>query len=142
MNKAILKGRLTKDVELKTTSNGTNYCNFSIAVDRKYKDNNGNKQTDFINCVAWRNSADFISRYFGKGSEILVTGEINTRSYDDQNGQKRTVTEVLVNEVEFVGSKPTNASEGTQSAPQAPVAPTAPVEIETDTEELELPFEI
>lgn len=104
MNKVIIKGRLTKDIELRQTSNQIANCSFTVAVDRKYKDNNGQRQADFISCVAWRNTATFLSQYFHKGSELIVTGELQTRTYDDNNGKKVYVTEVVVDDVEFCGS--------------------------------------
>lgn len=126
MNKAILCGRLTKDAELKTTSSGINYCNFIIAVDRKFKDANGNRQADFIACVAWRTTAEFISKYFKKGNRIAVVGSIQTRSYEDQSGNKHLVTEVIVDEAEFVESKA--ASGNGQTAKQSS-EPDEPVEM-------------
>lgn len=126
MNKTILCGRLTKDAELKTTSSGINYCNFIIAVDRKFKDANGNRQADFIACVAWRTTADFISKYFKKGNKIAVVGSIQTRSYEDQSGNKHLVTEVIVDEAEFVESKA--ASGNGQTAKQSS-EPDEPVEM-------------
>lgn len=126
MNKVELVGRLTKDVELKTTSNETAYCNFTLAVDRRFKDANGERQTDFINCVAWRQTAEFIKKYFRKGNRIGVCGSIQARSYE-KDGQKVFVTEVLVEEAEFVESQTK-----TESAPQA----------EAPQESGNLPFEI
>lgn len=126
MNKVTLIGRLTKDAELKTTSSGINYCNFIIAVDRKFKDANGNRQADFIACVAWRTTADFISKYFKKGNKIAVVGSIQTRSYEDQSGNKHLVTEVIVDEAEFVESKA--ASGNGQTAKQSS-EPDEPVEM-------------
>ena len=114
MNKCELVGRLTKDPEVKLTSNQTQYCNFTVAVDRRFKDANGQRQADFINCVAWKQTAVFIQKYFKKGSRIGLSGSIQTRSYEDQNGQKHFITEVLVEEAEFVES---NASAETQPAP-------------------------
>lgn len=128
MNKVILIGRLTKDPEVKSTANQTALCNFTIAVDRRYKDANGNRQADFINCVAWRQQASFIGSYFRKGSKIAIIGNLQSRSYDDNNGQKRYVTEVIVDEVEFADSANSSQAAPNQqyaSAPQAPVA--APV---------------
>lgn len=115
INKSVLGGRLTADVELKQTPNGVPVCTFTIAVNRK-----GNREeTDFINCVAWRNTAEFISKYFGKGSSICVTGAIQTRSWTDNNGNKRNATELVVDEAYFVDSKSDNApTYGQQSAPQ------------------------
>ena len=104
MNKVILIGRLTKDPDVRTTSNQAAFCNFTIAVDRKFKDQNGQRQADFINCIAWRQTATFIGNYFRKGSKIAVVGSLQTRTYDDNQGQKRYVTEVVVDEVEFADS--------------------------------------
>lgn len=108
MNKSILIGRLTKDPELKTTTSGTNVCSFTIAVNRRYKNSEGNYDADFINCAAWRQTAEFISNYFTKGRMIGVVGSIQTRTYDDAEGKKRYVTEVVVDEAYFVESKVDN----------------------------------
>lgn len=108
MNCVSLVGRLTKEPEVKTTSSSVSVCKFTVAVDRKFKDANGEKQADFINCVAWRQTANFISSYFHKGSKIAVTGSIQTRNYDDQDGKKVYVTEVVVDEAEFVESSGNN----------------------------------
>ena len=101
MNKAILMGRLTKDPELRTTQNGTPVCTFTVAVDRKGKE----KQTDFLPCVAWRQTAEFITKYFTKGRMILVVGSVQNRDYTDKAGNKRTATEIIVDEVSFTGEK-------------------------------------
>lgn len=108
MNKAILVGNLTKAPEQRTTSSGIAVTSFTVAVRRRYKDADGNYQADFINCVAWRSTAEFVTKYFTKGSRIGVVGTIQTRTYDDQNGNKRYVTEVVADEVEFAGSKTQN----------------------------------
>lgn len=108
MNKAILVGNLTKDPEMRTTPNGVSVTSFTVAVQRRYKDADGNYQADFINCVAWRSTAEFVAKYFTKGSRIGVVGTIQTRTYDDQNGNKRYVTEVVADEVEFAESKTQN----------------------------------
>lgn len=105
-NRATLGGRLTADVELKTTPNGISVCTFTVAVTRR----NDREKTDFINCVAWRNSAEFIAKYFHKGSSICVTGEIQVRSWTDNNNNKRYATELVVNDAYFVDSK-TDADE-------------------------------
>ena len=105
LNSVVLMGRLTAAPELKSTSSGTHVTSFAIAVERSYKGANDERQTDFIDCVAWRNNAEFITRYFQKGSMIAVIGNIQTRTYDDKNGNKRKATEVLVNEVSFTGEK-------------------------------------
>ena len=107
-NKVILMGRLTADPELKQTTSGVSVCRFTIAVDRRYTKEE--KQADFINVVAWRQTAEFISRYFAKGSAILVCGELQTRSWTDDQGNKRYVTEVVASEASFCEAK--NNSEG------------------------------
>ncbi len=104
LNKVILAGRLTSDVEVKQTQSGVAVCSFSLAVNRKYS-NGGQREADFIQCAAWRNTAEFIGRYFGKGSAICVVGSIQTRSWQDNNGQKRYATEVVVEEAMFVDGK-------------------------------------
>ena len=109
-NLSIIIGRMTKSVELKTTQNGTSTCSFTVAVDRAFKNANGEKVTDFINCVAWRGQAEFISKYFTKGSVIGVQGNIQTRSYTDKEGNKRTATEILVDRAFFVGGNERNTS--------------------------------
>jgi single-strand DNA-binding protein len=105
INISVLTGRLTADVELKTTPSGVSVCSFSLAVDRKYQPQGEERATDFIDCVAWRNTAEFISKYFNKGSMIGIEGEIQTRTYTDKEGKKRKVTEVIVNNASFCGSK-------------------------------------
>lgn len=143
MNKVILIGRLTKDVELKLTSNQTQFCGFTVAVDRRFKDANGQRQTDFISCLAWRQTAAFIQKYFKKGSRIGLVGSLQTRSYDDQNGQKHFVTEVVVEEAEFVESN--NKSEEQPQVQEAePVQNTSTQTVPVQPEEApgELPFEI
>ena len=110
-NKVILMGRLCADPELKQTPNGVTVTSFSLAVDRRVKDS----PCDFISVVAWRQTAEFICKYFKKGQAILVCGELQTRSWTDNNGQKRTATEVVANEATFCEAK--KESEG-NSAPQ------------------------
>jgi single-strand DNA-binding protein len=104
LNKVILCGRLTADIELKQTQSGVSVCSFSLAVNRKYS-KEGEQQADFINCVAWRSTAEFIGKYFRKGSSICICGSIQTRSYTDKDGNKRTAFEVVVDEANFVDSK-------------------------------------
>lgn len=113
LNKTILGGRLTSDIELKQTPSGVSVCSFTLAVNRRYQKEGEQQQTDFINCVAWRNTAEFISRYFRKGSSLCIVGNIQTRTWTDQNNQKRYATEVIVDEALFVDSK----SEGGQAQP-------------------------
>ncbi|MDD4832662.1 MAG: single-stranded DNA-binding protein [Clostridia bacterium] len=107
MNKAILIGRLTKDPEMNTTSTGIDVCRFTIAINRTYKDANGNEQTDFIPIVVWRNQAANCGKYLTKGSQCAVTGTIQTRSYE-KDGEKKYVTEVVADNVEFL-AKPQNS---------------------------------
>ncbi len=108
-NLVVLTGRLTADPELKTTPNGTSVTTFSIAVDRRYRSGE-ERQTDFINIVAWRASAEFITKYFKKGSLIGIEGSIQTRRYQDKNGNNRTAFEVVANNVQFVESKRDSSS--------------------------------
>jgi single-strand DNA-binding protein len=105
MNTFIGMGRLTRDPEIKVTQSGTSVATFTLAIDRKYKDKSGEKKTDFINCTSWRNTAEFIGKYARKGTKLIVTGEIQTRTYDDKDGKKVYVTEVVVESVEFAESK-------------------------------------
>jgi single-strand DNA-binding protein len=102
MNKVILIGRLTKDPEIRYTQNNTPVCNFTLAVDRQFS---RDKQADFISCQAWQKTAEFISKYFQKGSMIAVVGSIQTRTWEDNEGKKRYITEVIVDEAYFTGSK-------------------------------------
>ena len=101
LNKVILGGRMTADPELKQTPQGVSVTSFSIAVNRRGKD----AQTDFINCVAWRQTADFICRFFKKGSSICISGSVQTRTWNDQQNNKRYATEVVADEAMFVDSK-------------------------------------
>lgn len=110
-NKVILGGRLTATPELKQTTNGTLVTSFTIAVGRKYSKDQSEQQTDFITCQAWRSTADFICKCFQKGSSICVTGAIQTRSWNDNNGNKRYATEVVVDEANFVDSKSDNTTQ-------------------------------
>ena len=104
MNKAILIGNLTADPESHVTVNGVSCCTFTLAVNRRHKDANGNKMADFIRIVAWRTLAENCAKYLAKGRKCAVTGEIQSRSYDAQDGSKRYVTEVIAADVEFLSS--------------------------------------
>ena len=121
-NKVILGGRLTANPEIKQTQSGVPVCSFSLAVNRKYS-KEGQQETDFINCVAWRNTAEFLGKYFKKGSSICIVGSIQVRSWTDSNNQKRYATDVMVDEVLFVDSK--NESQGAQDAGAMPYIPDA-----------------
>lgn len=132
-NKVILGGRLTADPELKTTQTGVSVTSFDVAINRKYSGQNQQQITDFITVVAWRQTAEFVTRYFRKGSSICVVGSLQTRSWTDNNGQKRYATEVVADEVNFVDSK--SESSAPAAAPyaapySAPAAqPAAPEQI-------------
>ena len=134
-NLVILKGRLTADAELKTTPNGKSVCSFTLAVDRGFGDN---KTTDFLTCVAWEQRAEFISKYFAKGSEIRVLGEINTRKWQDKDGNNRTSFEIRVNESGFCGSK-NNSQSNTQTDPLAEFSQKVDILKEVE-DESDLPF--
>ena len=101
LNVVVLTGRLTADPELKTTGSGISVCSFSIAVDRRYSKSAEERQTDFINIVTWRSSAEFVSKYFKKGQMIAIEGSIQTRKYVDRDGKNRTAFEVVANNVQF-----------------------------------------
>lgn len=116
-NKVILIGNLTDDPELKVTPSGVSVCSFSIGVNRKMAKNG---ECDFISIVAWRQQAEFVSRYFKKGQAILVCGQIQTRSYTDKQNNKRTVVEVVADEVSFVGNKESSAED--KNKPYVPSA--------------------
>lgn len=127
-NVSVLMGRLTKDPELRTTENGYSVCRFSIAVDRNYK-KDGEYETDFINLVAWRSTAEFVAKYFKKGDMISIVGKIQTRNYEDRNGHKQTAFEVVIDEASFCGNKQYSQEEKT-----------AEKTAETILEQDELPF--
>lgn len=110
MNKVILMGRITKEVEIRKTATETSYTNFSIAVNRKYKNEKGEYDVDFINCIAWSNTAEFISKYFGKGKMIAITGHIQCRKYVDASNITRYATEVMVEDAYFTGEKASGAN--------------------------------
>ena len=105
LNKIILMGRLTRDPELRRTESGTAVCSFSIAVDRDFKSKNGEKETDFIDIVAWRATAEFVSKYFTKGRMAVVEGRLQIRDWTDKDGNKRRRAEVIANNVYFGDSK-------------------------------------
>lgn len=105
MNRATLIGNLTKDPGMRMTQGGVSVCTFSIAVQRRHSDQNGERQTDFFNIVCWRGLADNCAKYLTKGSKVGVHGSIQNRSYEAQDGTKRTVTEIIADEVEFLSRK-------------------------------------
>lgn len=149
LNKVILCGRLTADPELKQTTSGIAVVSFSLAVNRRYQSKSAEgaqaQQTDFINVVAWRQTAEFISRYFRKGSALCITGSIQTRTWQDQQGQKRYATEVVADEAMFVDSKNDSTAGGsyapeTYNAPSYSSAPAASPKFEELKTDDDLPF--
>lgn len=130
MNKWTGTGRLTKDVELATTSNGVSVARFTIAVNRRFTNADGEREADFINCVAWRKTAEILAKYCQKGDRIGVVGELQTRSYEAKDGSKRYLSEIIVEEIDFLEKK--KEDEKTQSKPHL-----TPVD---EDEQLELPF--
>lgn len=133
LNKVVLAGRLTADIELKQTTSGVSVASFGIAINRR-KTAEREQETDFINCQAWRQTAEFIAKYFRKGSAICVTGSIQTRSWTDKQGIKRYATEVVVEDAMFVDSK----HDSSAPAPYLPEAHTA-TEQRNDSDN-DLPF--
>ena len=149
LNKVVLCGRLTADPELKQTPSGVAVVSFTLAVNRRYQSKNADgspaqQQADFINVVAWRERAEFISRYFRKGSALCITGSIQTRSWQDQQGQKRYATEVVADEAMFVDSKNESGAAGgyatdSYNAPSYSSSASAPKFEELKTDD-DLPF--
>lgn len=125
MNKVFLIGRLTRDPELRYTGSNTAVATFSLAVNRNFTNQAGERDADFINIVVWRKQAENVKNYLQQGSQVAIDGRIQTRSYDDQNGQKRYVTEVVADNVEFLGSKnSSNNSSNNASRGDAKTEPT------------------
>ena len=124
LNTIIIQGRLTKDPEIRNTSNNKTVCSFNIACDRPYKDDGGNKTTDFIPVVAWHSTAKFVNQYFNKGDMIIVQGRLQSRNYTDNNGDERKVYEVLAEQVNFAG--------GTSDKKKAADVSTPPAELPFD----------
>lgn len=108
LNRAVLQGRLTRDPEMRTTQSGVSVASFTVAWSEKYKET---ETKCFLSCTAWRNTGEFVSKYFTKGQEIVVEGQLSTRSYDDKDGIKRTVTELTVDKAHFCGPKRDEQSE-------------------------------
>lgn len=123
LNKVVLAGRLTSDPELKTTQSGISVTSFTIAVNRRFQRDSAEQQADFISCTAWRQTAEFITRYFAKGSSICVTGSIQTRKWQDQSGQNRYATDVVVDEAMFVDSKGEGPARQNAGVPQGSYVP-------------------
>ena len=116
MNKVILIGRLARDPEMRTTPSGVATTSFTIAVQRNYANAQGDREADFISCVAWRKQAENIAKYCSKGSQVAVEGRIQTRNYDAQDGTKRYVTEVIADNVSFLGGRSTSSESSSYAA--------------------------
>lgn len=135
MNKVILMGRPVRDPEVRYTQSGVAVASFTLACDRRYAKQGEERQADFIACVAWNKTAEFVGQYVKKGQRIALDGRIETRSYDDKNGNKRYVTEVIAENVEFAQSK----NEGGAQAP-APTAPSSNIDGFIPVDDEHLPF--
>ena len=143
MNRVILIGNLASDPEGRTTQSGIAQCSFRIAVQRRYKGANGERETDFLPVVCWRQTAEFAQRYLAKGRKVAVEGSIQTRSYDAQDGSRRYVTEIIADSVEAVGGREEGA-QGVQSAQSAQQAAQEPAQNHqmgfTEVDDDDLPF--
>ena len=141
-NKVILIGNLTADPELKQTPSGISVVSFTIAINRKHQKEEGQQTADFISIVAWRKTAEFVAQWFKKGKPILVCGALQSRSYTDNKGNKQYVTEVVADEVGFVGGKDDNAggNSGSTYVPEAYSNTEATPKFEAVSEEDDLPF--
>jgi single-strand DNA-binding protein len=143
MNKAILMGRLTRDPEMRTTSGQVSVCTFTLAVDRRFKSANGERQADFIPIVAWRQQAEFANKYFRKGSKMIVVGSIQTRSWDDTEGKRHNTTEVIADEIYFADSKKSDSGyEGPAATPSPAPAPSGDGFFPGPDDDTALPFDI
>ena len=139
MNSVQLVGNLARDPEYGMTPGGVVYCRFTVACQRRFANQQGVREADFINCVAWRQTAEFVNKYFIKGNKIGLVGTLQTRSYDAQDGSKRYVTEVLVDEVEFVTARQESVSPHREAAGQTNRQPQESPDEFTDVDD-ELPF--
>lgn len=119
MNKVFLIGNLTRDPELTETANGVSVCHFAIAVNRSYTSSDGERQTDFFNVTAWRGLADTVARYTKKGNKVAVSGSIQIRNYDDNQGVRRTAVDVIAQDVEFLTTRNPNGGDDFYDAPAA-----------------------
>lgn len=132
MNKVILVGNLTKDPELSTTTNGVAYCRFGLAVQRRYTNASGERDVDFFNVIVWRGQGENCAKYLKKGSKCGIVGQLQTRTYDAQDGSKRYVTEIVADEVEFLATKNSgNESDSMVKEQKSEVAELQPVEDDT-----------
>ena len=135
MNRAILIGRLVRDPELRTTQNGISVCSFTLAIDRRFKNKYGERETDFIPCVAWSKTAEFCAQYFSQGQRLALLGNIQPRSWEDQDGNRRYTTEVIAEEIYFADGK----REQMSSAHQIPKPSNTAPEPQSESEMIPLP---
>jgi single-strand DNA-binding protein len=146
MNKAFLVGNLTRDPELRSTTSGVPVCSFSIAINRRFKNASGQQETDFINIVAWRQLAELCARYLQKGRKVGVVGAIQTRTYEAQDGSKRSAFEVVADEVEFLSAQQQFSGGSSSGESHAPAVRNEPAQFPhpesdfTQVEDDELPF--
>ena len=138
MNKVYLIGNLTRDPEVSETGSGLTLCRFSIAVNRNYSSSDGERQTDFFNITVWRALAENCGKYLKKGSKVAVVGSLQNRSYEDKDGIKRNVTDIVANEVEFLSSK--NSGDGDEDPAPRRSMPSKKPELEVMTDDDTLPF--
>ena len=139
MNKVFLIGNLTRDPDLTETPSGVKLCRFTIAVNRPYVDGSGERQADFFNCIAWRGLAERIARYCVKGNKIAVTGCIQIRNYEDNQGNQRTSVDVIVQDCEFLTS-PKRENQATESVPQQRPAPARKTQMSVYDDDGDIPF--
>ena len=123
LNNAVIMGRIVADPELRTTANGTSVTSFTVAVDRRFSKQGEEKQTDWIDVVAWGKTCDFICKFFSKGQMIAIQGNIQTRMYEDKNGNKRKAVEIVAENVSFCGSKSDNANTTSEPATKYATVP-------------------
>ncbi|MBR7186481.1 MAG: single-stranded DNA-binding protein [Clostridia bacterium] len=145
MNKVFLIGNLTRDPELTETGSGVSVCHFAIAVNRSYTSQDGERQTDFFNVTAWRGLADTVARYVKKGSKVAVSGSIQIRNYEDNQGQRRTAVDVIAQDVEFLTTRQAEGGNDFYDAPvPAPARENAPArrkpQLESFEDDGDIPF--
>jgi len=140
MNKVYLIGNLTRDPELSETGSGLTLCRFAIAVNRNYSSSDGERQTDFFNITVWRALAENCGKYLKKGSKVAVVGSLQNRSYEDKDGNKRSVTDIVASEVEFLSSKSSGDAMDDEPAPRRSSASSRKPELEVMTDDDTLPF--
>lgn len=140
MNKVFLIGNLTRDPELTETSGGIKICRFSIAVNRNYSGADGERKTDFFNCVAWRNLAETVARYTRKGIKVAVSGSIELRNYEDSQGIKRTGVDIVAQDVEFLTPKGASNGDGYDDAPAPSARGGAKPQLQPFDDDSDIPF--